>query len=176
MTYNPDTCQWEGNENVLQEFDVPVSTPIAQSLPQAPREKEVMTPRPYLITNMGASSGVKREGNMVFDPTHMRWLEMSGSGEDPMEGFNALDDEDPFKDIPDLEDKEPEGGEGGNSRVSDLNNEWLVGEEFDVGPEFVRRQREEEERWRKKCEKWINTAARNDDAWRWALRDIVQGP
>ncbi|KAK6068371.1 Protein byr4 [Seiridium cupressi] len=177
MTYNPETCRWEGNENALHVFDAAASTPTTTSIStNTMRDKENTTPRPYLITNMGASSGIKREGNMVFDPTHMRWLEMSGTGEDLMEGFDALDDEDPFKDIPDLEDREPETGEGGHGRASDVGSEWLVGEEFDVGPEFIRRQREEEERWRKKCERWINRTDRNNDAWRWALRDIVQGP
>ncbi|KAH8205337.1 hypothetical protein TruAng_000584 [Truncatella angustata] len=178
MTYNPETCRWEGNETALHAFDVQVSTPLAASvLPHLIREKENTTPRPYLITNMGASTGVKREGNMVFDPTHMRWLEMSGTGEDPLENFSGLEDDDPFKDIPDLEEREPEKGERGHGRVSDVgSSEWLVGEEFDVGPEFIRRQRDEEERWRKKCERWVNTTERDGDAWRWALRDIVQGP
>lgn len=177
MTYDPETCRWEGNENVLQAFDVAVSTPTTATLAShASHDKENMTPRPYLITNMGATSGIKREGNMVFDPTHMRWLEMSTNGDDPLEGFNALEDDDPFKDIPDLEDKESDTGEGGHGRASDVGSEWLVGEEFDVGPEFIRRQKEEEERWRKKCDRWINTTGRDSDAWRWALRDIVQGP
>lgn len=180
MTYNPDTCKWEGNETALNAFDVQqVSTPTAGSTsPNMTRDKESMTtPRPYLITNMGASNGIKREGNMVFDPVHFRWIEAPGSNDDPLAGFDALDDEDPFKDIPDLEDKEPDtSGESGQARASDVGSEWLVGEEFDVGPEFIRRQREEEERWRKKCERWINTAGRDNDAWRWALRDIVHGP
>ncbi|KAF3025754.1 hypothetical protein E8E14_014439 [Neopestalotiopsis sp. 37M] len=180
MTYNPDTCKWEGNETVLNAFDPPVTTPtMGTTSPNMTRDKESMTtPRPYLITNMGASNGIKREGNMVFDPVHFRWIEAPGSNEDdPLAGFDALDDEDPFKDIPDLEDKEHDNsGEGGQARASDVGSEWLVGEEFDVGPEFIRRQREEEERWRKKCERWINTDGRDSDAWRWALRDIVQGP
>ncbi|KAI1866226.1 uncharacterized protein JN550_007614 [Neoarthrinium moseri] len=183
MTYDPVTCRWDGNENVLNAFDAPASSPSTASLPpHMAGNKENGTPRPYLITPMGVPKGVKREGNMVFDPQAMRWLELTNkvasatSTDDPMEGFDALEDEDdPFKDIPDLEDKEAEKGEGGNGRVSDIGSEWLVGEEFDVGPEFVRRQREEEDRWRKKCERWISTTARDNDAWRWALRDIVQG-
>ncbi len=62
---------------------------------------------------------------------------------------------------------------GGNGRVSEIKDDWLVGEEFDVGPEFVRRQREEEDRWRKKCHVWINNQAGRGDAWKWAIRDIV---
>ncbi|KAH8677985.1 hypothetical protein BX600DRAFT_431297 [Xylariales sp. PMI_506] len=179
MTYNPETCRWDGNENALNLFDAPASSPSATSLPlHIPRDKENTTPRPYLITNMGAQKGVKREGNMIFDPQAMRWLELNtnaGGAEDPMEGFNALEDDDPFKDIPDLEEKELDSAEGGHGRHSDIRDEWLVGEEFDVGPEFMRRQRDEEDRWRKKCEKWIANTERNNDAWRWAIRDIVQG-
>ncbi|KAI0125010.1 hypothetical protein BJ170DRAFT_484679 [Xylariales sp. AK1849] len=181
MTYNPETCRWEGNENALSAFEAPASSPSTVSLPpHMSREKENGTPRPYLITNMSAPKGVKREGNMIFDPQAMRWLELGNKAtsvadsDDPMEGFNALDDEDdPFKDIPDLEDKEADPGEGGHGRVSDIRGEWPVGEEFDVGPEFMRRQRDEEDRWRKKCEKWIGTNERDSDAWRWAIRDIV---
>jgi hypothetical protein len=66
--------------------------------------------------------------------------------------------------------KGPEGAKG-------LQDEWLVGEEFDVGPEFVRRQREEEERWRRKCEKWLGAErdGLDDVAWRFRIRDIVNG-
>lgn len=89
-----------------------------------------------------------------------------------MEGFNAFDDEDDvFKDIPDLEDATGDTTETG--RVSDVKDDWLVGEEFDVGPEFVRRQREEEDRWRKKCERWLGMGNREQDNWRWMIRGVV---
>ena len=59
-------------------------------------------------------------------------------------------------------------------------DEWTVAEEFDVGPEFVRRQRNEEDRWKRKVEKWLQTEeeAFTDDfdgprGWRWAIRDLV---
>ncbi|KPI37485.1 uncharacterized protein AB675_10271 [Cyphellophora attinorum] len=53
-----------------------------------------------------------------------------------------------------------------------------VAEEFDVGPEFVKRQRAEEERWRRKVEKWLRTpedAAREhqDGAWLWDVRSLA---
>lgn len=181
MTYNPDTYRWEGNENVLNAFEVRTSSPPPASMPpHLPREKESSTPRPVLISNMSSSKGVKRIGDMIFDPQNMCWLKVdttapSGRSDDPMENFNAIDDEDdPFKGIPDLEDKDMDSGDGGQGRVSDVKDDWLVGEEFDVGPEFVRRQREEEERWRKKCEKWLNaTPERDYQSWRWAIRDII---
>ncbi|KAL8323133.1 hypothetical protein RB593_004881 [Gaeumannomyces tritici] len=184
MVYNPDTYRWEGNENALGAFDAPASSPSTASVPAYLRDKENATPRPALITPIGATKGVQVVGGMVFDPQNMCWLKIgppiSGkhdSSHDAMDGFNALDDEDDvFKDIPDLEDaaaKSAEGGHGG--RVSDIKDDWMVGEEFDVGPEFVRRQREEEAKWRKKCEQWLSPRPRDRDAWRWTIRDIVLG-
>ncbi|KAK8107294.1 uncharacterized protein PG998_009307 [Apiospora kogelbergensis] len=181
MTYNPDTYRWEGNENVLNAFEVPASSPSSASLPPSMRgEKEASTPRPMLIQAMGSSKGVRRVGDMIFDPDMFTWHKvdpnttptMARPG-DPMDIVSEEDD-DPFKDIPDLEDKDAEGAEGGPGGVSQMDD-WLVGEEFDVGPEFVRRQREEEDRWRKKCEKWVGTVDRDNDTWRWAIRDIVTG-
>ena len=61
----------------------------------------------------------------------------------------------------------------GDGRATDIKDDWLVGEEFDVGPEFVRRQREEEDRWRKKCEKWVGRGLRDREVWRWTIRDLV---
>lgn len=183
MFYNADTFRWEGNENVLNVFDAAASTPSTASVPAhlAAQNKEVQTPRPALITNISATKGVQVVGGMVFDPQAMCWLKLgpqSNAGtsdmSDPLDGFNAFDDEeDVFKDIPDLDDAAGTHEEGGSGRVSDIKDEWLVGEEFDVGPEFVRRQREEEDRWRKKCEKWTSRTPRDREAWRWTIRELV---
>lgn len=178
MCYNPVTFRWEGNDNVLSAFDAPASSPSTASVPHhIARERENATPRPALITNIGTTKGVQVVGGMVFDPQNMCWLKMAPQNKteepDPMDGFNALDDEeDVFKDIPDLEDHTMESTEAGR-RVSDIKDDWLVGEEFDVGPEFIRRQREEEERWRKKCQMWVGGPRDRGDAWKWAIRDIV---
>lgn len=212
MYYNPETLRWEGNDHVLSAFNPPASSPSTASLPPyLLREKENATPRPALIANRG-TQGVQVVGGMVFDPVNMCWLKLGpppnarSDPNDPMDGFNALDDDedDVFKDIPDLEDNtsttlanggdssdsnagmSSHGGIGGGrgsgvgtsgGRMSDIND-WLVGEEFDVGPEFIRRQREEEERWRKKCERWLGTSSmaappRDQEAWRWTIRDLV---
>ncbi|KAI0432258.1 cytokinesis regulator [Xylaria sp. FL1042] len=178
MTYNPVTFRWEGNENVLNAFEVPASSPSATSLPQPiPRDRDTGTPRPVLITNINTKKEIRRMGDMVFDPQNMCWLEIKTGtpngpqSDDPMAGFAALEEEDPFKDIPDLEDKVSTNS--GPGRVSDIREDWLVGEEFDVGPEFVRRQHEEEARWRRKCEKWTDKVIRDRTDWRWAIRDIV---
>jgi hypothetical protein len=191
MWYNPDTFRWEGNDNdnALPAFDVPASSPSTASVPQhLIRERESATPRPALITNIGATKGIQVVGGMVFDPQNMCWLKLGPQARsersDTLDGFNALDhdddEDDVFKDIPDLEERTMAssdcgggGGGGGGARVSDVNHEWPVGEEFDVGPEFVRRQREEEERWRKKCQLWVTSQVDRGDAWKWAIRDIV---
>jgi hypothetical protein len=179
MCYNPETFRWEGNDNVLGAFDPPASSPSTASVPQYLLREQNSTPRPALITNIGTTKGIQVVGGMVFDPQNMCWLKLdpqNGQSDhsDPMDGFNALDDEeDVFKDIPDLEDHTMESSEGGRGRVSDIKDDWLVGEEFDVGPEFIRRQREEEERWRKKCGLWVGGSRDRGDAWKWAIRDIV---
>ncbi|KAF4999754.1 hypothetical protein FDECE_11409 [Fusarium decemcellulare] len=179
MYYNAETYRWEGNENALNLFEPPLQTPTQAIVSNNTREKETPTPRPALITNISATKGVQVVGGMVFDPQNMCWLKLDGPSKpkselsDPMDGFDALDeDEDVFKDIPDLEDNTADD-EGIQGRVSDIKDDWLVGEEFDVGPEFIRRQREEEERWRKKCEKWIGRGSRDREAWRWTIRELV---
>jgi hypothetical protein len=179
MCYNPETFQWEGNDNALSALEVPAPSPSTGSVRQQVVRPETATPRPALITNIGATKGVQVVGGMVFDPQNMCWLKLGPQAKsersDTLDGFNALeDDEDVFKDIPDLEERTLASSDGGgNPRVSDVNHEWPVGEEFDVGPEFVRRQREEEDRWRKKCHSWVSRQADRGDAWKWAIRDIV---
>ncbi|KAK3304410.1 uncharacterized protein B0T15DRAFT_400367 [Chaetomium strumarium] len=178
MWYNPETFRWEGNDNVLSAFEVPASTPSTASVPPHLIREQTATPRPALITNIGATKGVQVVGGMVFDPQNMCWLKLAPQGRseesDPLDGFNAIDEEeDVFKDIPDLEERTVASSDGGNVRVSDANHEWPVGEEFDVGPAFVRRTREEEDRWRKKCQVWVVNQVDRGDAWKWAIRDIV---
>jgi len=195
MYYNPYTYRWEGNENDLTPFDAPASSPSTASVPshifrekdhQVYREKENTTPRPALIQNITSSQNVQVVGGMVFDPQRMCWLKMPGQQQngkseagDTMDGFDAFDDEeDVFKDVPDLEDNPTKEADEVGGRKSDgastLKDDWLVGEEFDVGPEFVKRQREEEERWRRKCEKWVGASLdRGSDDWRWSIREVV---
>lgn len=147
----------------------------------------------------------------MFDPQRMCWLKvpskrgqsltrqsLSAGDKDTLDGFEAFgneedDEDDVFKDVPDLEDRprddSPAGlgardqSRSGNPRKSGftdgaggcLKDDWLVGEEFDVGPEFVRRQREEEERWRRKVEKWVGEERQRieSNGWRWRIRDVV---
>ena len=187
MYYNPYTYRWEGNENDLTPFDAPASSPSTASVPSHMfREKENTTPRPALIQNVNSSQNVQVVGGMVFDPQRMCWLKLPPPSQqhkseagDTMDGFDAFDDEeDVFKDVPDLEDTPAKEADEVGGRKSDgasgLKDDWLVGEEFDVGPEFVRRQREEEERWRRKCEKWVGAGLdRGGEEWRWSIREVV---
>lgn len=75
------------------------------------------------------------------------------------------------------------GDEDDHDASGHSSDEWagpVVAEEFDVGPEFVRRQRSEEERWRRKVGKWLRSEeevaaeeAEGPSGWRWALRTLV---
>jgi len=88
MKWNPLTLRWEGNENVLRDFDVAVGT----------------STRPALITHLTGSSmgspassfasGARIVGNMIFDPSRMCWISTLPPEEDEPDVFaNLADDE-----------------------------------------------------------------------------------
>jgi hypothetical protein len=58
MVYDPVLQKWDGNEDILTEFDL------------APPP----TKRPSLITNIGGSKVPQSIGGMVFDPVKMCWV------------------------------------------------------------------------------------------------------
>ncbi|MCJ1307037.1 hypothetical protein MMC25_000683 [Agyrium rufum] len=120
--------------------------------------------------------------------------ESSGNGNGALTPDTADDEEDVFAGLDDLDDSasavasrkdsnagkigdEEEGAEKGLGLSGVLgDDEWLVGEEFDVGPEFVRRQRAEEERWRKKVEGWVggkDVGREEGEEWKWGIRGLV---
>ena len=94
------------------------------------------------------------------------------------------DDDDPFKGLDDLPDERAirQKSAGGMEGIIDDGLEdrstgpgLNTHEEFDVGPEFVRRQKEEELLWRKRTEGWFGE--RRDQleesmAWKWSIRDL----
>ena len=196
MSWNPNLYRWEGNENALAPFEVPISQPIALASPKSPGGGKTA---PALIANVGATKGVQMSGGMVFDPQRMCWLKMApqygelrhGSNSNPMSPDTNDDDDDPFAGLDDLDDgtkAKSMAGQGnddslrgiaaakGNSLIED---EWLVGEEFDVGPEFIRRQKAEEDRWRSKVDGWVGEGLMRDEGigragWRWAIRGKVE--
>lgn len=158
MHWNAVMSRWEGNDSALQLFD---TTP-----PPSP-------PRPALITNISGTKGVQVVGGMVFDPQRMCWLKM-GANQDPMSA--SLDDEDdPFRDIEDLQESKPTDNSTSASGRGLVGSEWLVGEEFDLGPEFIRRQREEEINWRQRIGGWFTdgTLLQRSEEYKWAIRDIA---
>ncbi|EPS34148.1 hypothetical protein PDE_09112 [Penicillium oxalicum 114-2] len=177
MRYNPSTYRWEGNENLIQEFD-------AVAAPKSPK------PAPALITNVGPLNNVQSVGGMIFDPQRMCWLkasalEASASGSGPLE-----DEDDVLAGLDDLDDDKTAGPTRRNSgalghpspytpggeygSAGESSDDCPITEEFDVGPEFIRRQRAEEDKWRRKVAKWVGPArVDRDQQWRWTIRDLV---
>lgn len=158
MHWNATACRWEGNEKAVQGFDV-----VAPPSP----------PRPALITNFGGPSGTLVSGNMVFDNQAKKWLKLGTAMSNPRSP-SVGDDDDPFRDIEDLKDDTPADASLPGPRAGTAAGEWMVGEEFDVGPEFVRRQKEEEALWREKIGGWFGPARDwEGDSYKWAIRDLA---
>ncbi|OLL24448.1 Protein byr4 [Neolecta irregularis DAH-3] len=117
------------------------------------------TSRPALISNISnATKNVQVVGNMVFDPSRMCWLKNNSQDSDS----------DPFEGMDDLV-------ENNEMKISLGNFEFVVGEEFDVGPEFIRRQREEEEIWRRVVDGWVSGERRGRDHL-WDIREVLDHP
>lgn len=135
-------------------------------------------PRPALIAQKTMPREVKVEQGMHFDPVRMTWLKaprVANDGQSP-----SLDDdeeEDPFAGMEDLKDNESVAGNGPNGNTATgLEDPIFVGEEFDLGPSFIRRQREEEAVWRRKVEGWVGAmrdTGEHRNGWRWAIRDFA---
>lgn len=191
MQYNPMTFKWEGNENDLDPFDVPAFYAPPDSPDGSPSGKP-----PALITNVGQAGGVQIVGEMVFDPRRMCWLKMAPTREQmrPMSGVSSVqleDEEDVFAGLEDLKEEDETGRSsfggaldmrqvsGATAAADGSGDEGLpmLGEEFDVGPEFIRRQRVEEEKWRRKVECWLRPEESMDvgavGGWRWAIKEIL---
>lgn len=152
-----------------------------------------------LIMNVGGKQGVELVNGMVFDPQQMKWLKVAegASGRDqlPPGSIQLEEEEDVFAGLEDLKEESEsaisgrrsvnasvsvvdpfqdgvDDGDAGNGSAS--GDEWpTVGEEYDVGPEFIRRQRAEEERWNRKVAKWIRTE--EDEVDPFEIRNLVNG-
>ncbi|KOS36861.1 hypothetical protein ACN38_g12371 [Penicillium nordicum] len=162
MRYNPTNFRWEGNENLVQEFD---------ATPKSPK------PAPALITNVGTMQNVQTVGGMVFDPHRMCWLRASLGGAEEDDVFAGLDDlDDRISTINGrnsgvIEDQFPAVGD--DASAGESSDEGPMTEEFDVGPEFIRRQRAEEDKWRRKVDKWVFDRGDQENHWKWIIRDLV---
>lgn len=135
-------------------------------------------PRPALISQISVPRGVQYEGRMVFDPVKMTWLKAPRPSNDPRPPSELDEDEDPFAGLDDLKDDASVAGGNAAGGVGSPNPDEpnFVGEEFDVGPGFIRRQREEEAAWRRRVEGWvggIRDTGEQRGGWRWAIRDFA---
>ncbi|CCE79443.1 Piso0_001505 [Millerozyma farinosa CBS 7064] len=77
MKYNPKSKNWEGNDIDLVKFET------------MPASKPSFIPYENFNTN---TQGVKIQGNMVYDPESLKWVNL-----------NREDEEDIFQDVPDLQ-------------------------------------------------------------------------
>ncbi|KLO13921.1 hypothetical protein SCHPADRAFT_827212 [Schizopora paradoxa] len=88
MKWNPQTLRWEGNDQVLREFDSAVGTSV----------------RPALITHLTGSSigspaagsfgnAARVVGNMVFDPSRMCWMSTLPPEDDEPDVFADMADD-----------------------------------------------------------------------------------
>ncbi|PVI03937.1 hypothetical protein DM02DRAFT_519872 [Periconia macrospinosa] len=136
-------------------------------------------PRPALIAQKTMPREVKVESGMVFDPVKMTWWKSrpAHNGQSPSADMDD-DEEDPFAGLEDLKDNESVAGNGpGGNSTSGIEDSAYVGEEFDLGPGFIRKQREEEAVWRRRVEGWVGAmrdrGERRNGGWRWAIRDFA---
>lgn len=149
------------------------------SQPPAPAPAPAPSPpRPALISQISVPRSVQYEGRMVFDPVKMTWLKAPRPHNDVRSPSEADEDEDPFAGLEDLKDNESVAGGNGMSGTGTPNPDdpAFVGEEFDVGPSFIRRQRDEESIWRRRVEGWVGGLRDNGEqrgGWRWAIRDFA---
>lgn len=177
MHYNPKTFRWEGNETQVQELDT--------APPKSPK------PAPALITNVSATQNAQVVGGMVFDPQRMCWLKLASQQPSNNGAVAVENDDDVFAGLEDLNESKPSNPSGARASGTlddfglpasgddqsggESSDEWPITEEFDVGPEFIKRQRAEEDKWRRKVDRWVGfERQKSGDSWRWAIRDLVK--
>ncbi|KAL9126111.1 MAG: hypothetical protein Q9217_004785 [Psora testacea] len=208
MQWNPLLFRWEGNENALAPFDVHATSTGATGLasPKSPANGKaapalianvgaskgvqmsggmVFDPQRMCWLKAAPSEGTTRSDSNPLSPATYEEEE-----EDPFAGFEDLDDApkgsksqandsfDGFGGALPITSASPDTRKGKALRLSEDVEPLVVGEEFDVGPEFVRRLRAEEERWRSKVDGWVGDDVKRDDgdrSWRWAIREKAMG-
>jgi hypothetical protein len=204
MQYNPLTFKWEGNENELEPFEIPAFHP-----PSSPDGSPNSKPPALItnVGQAGGVQVVgemvfdpRRMCWLKMAPTSMA---RDGRGPDSggVSSVQLEDEEDVFAGLEDLKEEDETGrssyggaggglvvraGEGVRQVSGTTNGDGsgdelgpVLGEEFDVGPEFIRRQRAEEEKWRRKVEGWLRAQESMHvdvdvfSGWRWQIREIV---
>lgn len=154
------------------------------------RTNNASPPRPALISQISAA-GVRIEGGMVFDPQRMKWLKLDPrmkldpNGAMSPSSVSIEEEEDPFAGLEDLKDERTSmmspasfalpGAEGRDS-IGGVTDEMSLGEEFDIGPGFIKRQRHEEIEWARRVELWMTGSAQHhiNEGWKWAIRDVAR--
>jgi hypothetical protein len=142
-------------------------------------------PRPALISNVNQNRGPRIERGMVFDPEKMKWLKVDSrllESQNPLTpGSVSIEEEDdPFAGIDDLADERAkiQPGMGAANKENDaMDSDWNLGEEFDLGQRFIKRQRIEEVEWRKWTEKWFASGLprrEEGESWKWEIRRVAE--
>lgn len=96
MKWNPRTLRWEGNEQVLKEFDAhgPPNRPALITHLTGSSIGGLMSPTGSIL-----ASGARIVGNMLFDPVRMCWISRLPPEEDEPDVFAGLaDDEGDWED------------------------------------------------------------------------------
>lgn len=159
MHFNATKCRWEGNNEDLKRFD---------NVPKGPG----------LIAYI-SNKGIQVVGNMVFDPVNMKWINVNQEvpEEDPFQDVDDLEIKSPVKKNPsvgykaqphnstvNLSDPEfiydaPNPIQGTKSLLTIssaiVNDEYTVGQEFDLSDEIIKRFEDEDKRWKYKTRGWF---------------------
>lgn len=114
MTWNPETLRWEGNYQVLRDFDAQVMSSARPALIThyaAFASMKATSSRSTVASGHGEVKGTAVEqaappplnaarvvGNMMFDPNKMCWVSTLSAEEDEPDPFAGIDDDDDFSD------------------------------------------------------------------------------
>lgn len=157
------------------------------SFSAAPKRADGSPPRrmPALISGVATDKGMQVQNGMVLDPHVMKWLKV-GHRDTKLPGLASPssmsaqeDEEDPFAGIDDLPDDETPTEALAGLNIAGIDGDGLdepvVGEEFDVGQQFIRKQRAAEALWRKRVHGWVGDWREElGEGWRWGIRDMAQ--
>ena len=203
MHWNQSALRWEGNDVALQSFSPPppASPPrpalITNMNPSGPGGIQVhggmvFDPQRMCWLKVGKRDRTNSNASMhQYQLPQQQRFPVSPSVDDE-------DEEDPFAGIEDLKDEtygvqrhsavSAMGGATGSGADNAADPMSLDGgllpvhEEFDLGPEFIRRQREEEGVWRSRVGlwfpegtevDWLKEREREGQSWKWEIRDIA---